>query len=217
MKIHPSILTADFLNLEAELASISEADAIHVDIMDNNFVPNLTFGQRAVESMAAKTNKPLDLHLMITNADTWAPKFAELGAGSVTFHLEASNEPLVTARKLRSIGVGACIAIKPNTPFTEVAQLLPEIDMLLIMTVEPGFGGQKLLDETLPKISEARRYIKEHALSIAIQVDGGVTEQNIAQLAELGADTFVAGSAVFGFEDRNEKITQLREAARRGH
>lgn len=217
MKIHPSILTADFLNLEAELASISEADAIHVDIMDNNFVPNLTFGQRAVESMAAKTNKPLDLHLMITNADYWAPKFAELGAASVTFHLEASTDPIATARKLREIGVAASVAIKPNTPFARVKELLTEVDMLLIMTVEPGFGGQALLQETLPKIAEAKAHLREKSLSIAIQVDGGVTEDNIGMLAGLGADTFVAGSAVFRFEDRNLKIKQLREAAKLGH
>ena len=217
MRIHPSILTADFLNLETELQSISEADAIHIDIMDNNFVPNLTFGQRAVESMAAKTSKPLDLHLMITEADKWAPKFAELGAASVTFHLEASKNPIATARLLRQIGVKASIAIKPATAFEQVEELLSEIDMLLIMTVEPGFGGQKLLEETLPKIAQARKYIMSHELSIALQVDGGVTEQNIAQLAELGADTFVAGSAVFAFSDRNQKIRQLREAALKGH
>lgn len=217
MRIHPSILTADFLNLQSELESISEADAIHVDVMDNNFVPNLTFGQRAVEAMASISSQPLDLHLMITNADHWAPKFAEIGADSVTFHLEASKEPILTARKLREIGVKASIAIKPNTPFSHVEPLLTEVDMLLIMTVEPGFGGQKLLQETLPKIAEARNFITSNALSIALQVDGGVTEANIAQLAELGADTFVAGSAVFGFEDRNAKIRQLREAAQKGH
>jgi ribulose-phosphate 3-epimerase len=215
--IHPSILSADFLNLESELGTISEADAIHVDVMDNNFVPNLTFGQKMVDALAKKSNLPLDLHLMIENADRWAPEFAKLGASSVTFHIEASQDPVGTARAIRRLGVKAAIAIKPGTPFSQVEDLLGEFDMLLVMTVEPGFGGQKLLQETLPKIAQARAHLRANDLQIGLQVDGGVTESNIAELAELGADVFVAGSAVFSFEERNEKIRQLRGAALRGH
>ncbi len=217
MLIHPSILSADFLNLESELATISEADAIHVDVMDNNFVPNLTFGQKMVDSLSKRSALPLDLHLMIENADKWAPEFAKLGASSVTFHVEASENPISTARAIKAEGVKAAIAIKPGTPFGQVEELLTEFDMLLVMTVEPGFGGQKLLEETLPKIAQARSHLRAHNLQIGLQVDGGVTESNIAQLAELGADVFVAGSAIFGFEDRNEKIRQLRGAALKGH
>jgi ribulose-phosphate 3-epimerase len=215
--IHPSILSADFLNLESELATISEADAIHVDVMDNNFVPNLTFGQKMVDSLSKRSALPLDLHLMIENADKWAPEFAKLGASSVTFHVEASENPIITARAIKAEGVKAAIAIKPGTPFGQVEELLTEFDMLLVMTVEPGFGGQKLLEETLPKIAQARSHLRAHNLQIGLQVDGGVTESNIAQLAELGADVFVAGSAIFSFEDRNEKIRQLRGAALKGH
>lgn len=217
MLIHPSILSADFLNLESELATISEADAIHVDVMDNNFVPNLTFGQKMVESLSKQSTLPLDLHLMIENADKWAPEFAKLGASSVTFHVEASENPINTARAIKAEGVKAAIAIKPGTPFGQVEELLTEFDMLLVMTVEPGFGGQKLLEETFPKIAQARSHLRAHNLQIGLQVDGGVTESNIAQLAELGADVFVAGSAIFSFEDRNEKIRQLRGAALKGH
>lgn len=217
MLIHPSILSADFLNLESELATISEADAIHVDIMDNNFVPNLTFGQKMVESLAKQSTLPLDLHLMIENADKWAPEFAKLGASSVTFHIEASENPISTARAIKAQGVKVAIAIKPGTALNQVEELLGEFDMLLVMTVEPGFGGQKLLQETLPKIAQARSFLKAQNLQIGLQVDGGVTESNIAQLAELGADVFVAGSAIFSFEDRNEKIRQLRGAALKGH
>jgi ribulose-phosphate 3-epimerase len=213
MKIHPSILSADFANLEAELATISGADAAHLDVMDNHFVPNLTFGLPIVSRLFAVSKLPLDVHLMIEDPDRWAPSFAEVGCDSVTFHLEAAKDPIGLARRIRDIGSKAAIAIKPNTPFSEVEQLLGEIDMLLVMTVEPGFGGQKLIPETVSKVVAAKAALRAKGLSVAIQVDGGVTESNIAQLAEAGADVFVAGSAVFNAEHRNLEIAKLRELA----
>ncbi len=214
MHIHPSILSADYANFERELASISTADAAHVDVMDNHFVPNLTFGLGLVESLLKVSKLPLDIHLMIENPETWAPQYAEAGAASVTFHLEASREPVALARTLRSLGARSAIAIKPNTPVSAVIELLPEIDMLLIMTVEPGFGGQSLIHSTLEKIAQARSEIRGTGLEIALQVDGGVTEDNIGELARLGADVFVAGSAVFKNPDRNAQISELRALAR---
>jgi ribulose-phosphate 3-epimerase len=213
MKIHPSILSADFANLEAELATISGADAAHLDVMDNHFVPNLTFGLPIVSRLFAVSKLPLDVHLMIEDPDRWAPSFAEVGCDSVTFHLEAAKDPIGLARRIRDIGSKAAIAIKPNTPFSEVEQLLGEIDMLLVMTVEPGFGGQKLIPETVSKVVAAKAALRAKGLSVAIQVDGGVTESNIAQLADAGADVFVAGSAVFNAENRNLEIAKLRELA----
>lgn len=213
MKIHPSILSADFANLEAELATISGADAAHLDVMDNHFVPNLTFGLPIVSRLFAVSKLPLDVHLMIEDPDRWGPSFAEVGCDSVTFHLEAAKDPIGLARRIRDIGSKAAIAIKPNTPFSEVEQLLGEIDMLLVMTVEPGFGGQKLIPETVSKVVAAKAALRAKGLSVAIQVDGGVTESNIAQLAEAGADVFVAGSAVFNAENRNLEIAKLRELA----
>jgi ribulose-phosphate 3-epimerase len=150
---------------------------------------------------------------MISDPDRWAPAYAELGCNSVTFHLEAAQDPLGLARRIRAIGSKAAIAIKPNTPFSEVEELLSEIDMLLVMTVEPGFGGQKLIPETVSKVSQAKQASQNLGLSIAIQVDGGVTESNIGQLADAGADVFVAGSAVFKAENRNLEITKLRDLA----
>ncbi|MFM1958183.1 MAG: ribulose-phosphate 3-epimerase [Actinomycetota bacterium] len=213
MKIHPSILSADFANLEAELATISSADAAHVDVMDNHFVPNLTLGLPIVSRLFEVSKLPLDIHLMIENPDRWAPAYAELGCESVTFHLEAAQDPIQLARTIREIGSKAAIAIKPDTPLSNVEQLLDEIDMLLVMTVEPGFGGQKLIPETVSKVTAARNAAKARGLSIAIQVDGGVTESNISQLAEAGADVFVAGSAVFSAQNRNLEISKLRELA----
>ena len=213
MKIHPSILSADFANLEAELASISSADASHVDVMDNHFVPNLTLGLPIVSRLFEVSKLPLDIHLMITNPDRWAPAYAELGCDSVTFHLEAATDPVGLARQIRDIGSKAAIAIKPNTPFSEIEPLLTEIDMLLVMTVEPGFGGQKLIPETVAKVSQARAAVQGKNLQVAIQVDGGVTESNIGQLADAGADVFVAGSAVFNADNRNLEIAKLRELA----
>jgi ribulose-phosphate 3-epimerase len=216
VRIHPSLLSADFGNIESELASISSADAAHLDVMDNHFVPNLTFGIPVVQRMIELSPIPTDIHLMIENVDTEAIKYAELDPHSVTFHIEASKDPVSTCRKLRAMGVRAAIAIKPNTPVSSLSGLLDEIDMLLVMTVEPGFGGQKLIAETMPKVAEARALISNSKFEIALQVDGGVTSENIGELAALGADTFVAGSSVFGTPDHAQRILELRKSAAAG-
>lgn len=215
-RINPSILSADFVNFERDFNTISSADLIHVDVMDNNFVPNLTFGLPMVSRMQEIATLPLDVHLMIANVDKWAPGYAECGAFSVTFHAEASEEPVQLARKLRSIGARAGIALKPNTPIDPYLDLLAEFDQILVMTVEPGFGGQSLIESTLSKLSVARRRIDSEELDVWLQVDGGITEQNIQRVAELGADTFVAGSSVFKADDRNKQINALRDLANLG-
>ena len=213
MHINPSILSADFANLEAELISIASADMAHVDVMDNHFVPNLTLGTAIVERLAQVSPIPLDVHLMIENPDKWAIGYAQAGATSVTFHLEAAREPIDLARKLRAAGVKAAVAIKPATKVSEIADLIQEVDMLLVMTVEPGFGGQPILVETLEKIAQARDLIRNSGATVVLQVDGGVTESNIAQLASLGADSFVAGSAIYNDPDRANQILRLRALA----
>lgn len=216
MLIHPSILSADFVNLERELASISGADAVHVDVMDNHFVPNLTFGTQMVGRLQEVSKRELDVHLMISDVDKWGPGYAELGVASVTFHIEASQNPIELARSLRRIGSRAAVAIKPGTPVSDIEALLKEVDMILIMTVEPGFGGQQLIPETVAKVSQIRSQLRALGLELAVQVDGGVTEENIADLAAAGANSFVAGSSVFRSSDRNAQIEKLRALAK-GH
>lgn len=215
-RINPSILSADFANFQSEFASIANSDLIHVDVMDNNFVPNLTFGLPMVQRMQQITPKPLDVHLMIANVDKWAPDYAETGAYSVTFHAEASENPVQLARRLRAIGARAGVAIKPGTAVEQFLDDLAEFDQLLVMTVEPGFGGQALIEDTLTKVSTARRRIDQEKLDVWLQVDGGIDENNIQRVAELGADTFVAGSAVFKSVDRAKQIQNLRELAEIG-
>lgn len=215
-RINPSILSADFVNFESEFASIANSDLIHVDVMDNNFVPNLTFGLPMVQRMQQITPKPLDIHLMISNADKWAPGYAESGAYSVTFHAEATQSPVDLARKIRSIGSRAGIAVKPGTEVDSILEDLAEFDQILVMTVEPGFGGQALIEATLEKVSKVRRRIDQERLDVWLQVDGGIDESNIQRVAELGADTFVAGSAVFKSQDRQKQIDNLRDLANQG-
>lgn len=217
MFIHPSILSADFVNLESELKTISEADAFHVDVMDNHFVPNLTFGPQMVQRLQQVSSRDLDVHLMISNVDRWAPGYAELGVASVTFHVEASENPVELARQIRRIGSKVAVAIKPDTPVSEIGQLFTEVDMVLVMTVEPGFSGQLLIPSTIAKVAQVRSELRALGLEIGVQVDGGVTEENIASLASAGATTFVAGSAVFRSVDRNSKIAELRALAEAGH
>lgn len=215
-RINPSILSADFVNFERDFGTITNSDLIHVDVMDNNFVPNLTFGLPMVKRMQEITPKPLDVHLMIANADKWAVDYAEAGVYSVTFHAEASENPVALAKKLRAAGAKAGIALKPGTSLDATLEHLKEFDQLLIMTVEPGFGGQLLIEETLKKVSAARRRIDSEKLDIWLQVDGGIDESNISRVAELGADTFVAGSAVFKSQNRDEQIINLRRLADQG-
>ena len=213
IQISPSMLASDFANLAAEAQRVSHADWLHVDVMDNHFVPNLTLGMPVVEALAKATGTPLDCHLMIEDPDRWAPGYVEAGAASVTFHVEAATAPVRLARELRAKGARAGMGLRPATPIEPYEDLLPELDMLLVMTVEPGFGGQAFLDMCVPKIRRTRELIAKHGLELWLQVDGGVSLDTIEQCADAGADVFVAGSAVFRAEDPNAMIEQLRARA----
>jgi ribulose-phosphate 3-epimerase len=217
LRINPSILAADFVNMQAELARIASADFVHVDVMDNHFVPNLTFGPQMVGRIQDTSPVPLDVHLMIDDPDRWAPEYAELGAASVTFHLEAAGDAVALARRLRSIGSRAGVAVKPDTPVDALLDVLPEFDQVLVMTVEPGFGGQSFKPETMPKLRSLAAAVRRTGAAVWLQVDGGIGESTIAQAAEAGADTFVAGSAVFGADDPDRAIAGLRAAASAAH
>jgi ribulose-phosphate 3-epimerase len=211
-RINPSILAADFANFERELGRIRTADLVHVDVMDNHFVPNLTFGLAMVERLQQVSPLALDVHLMIDDPDRWAPGYAEAGAFSVTFHAEAATDAVGLARTLRGIGARAGIALKPGTAVEPYLELLPEFDQVLVMTVEPGFGGQAFMESTMPKLHALRAAVKQTGLDVWLQVDGGINEETIVTAAEAGADTFVAGSSVFK-ADPAEQIARLRSEA----
>ncbi len=213
MRINPSILSADFVNMQRDLERIGSADLVHVDVMDNHFVPNLTFGPQMVRRVQEVSPIPLDVHLMISDADRWAPGYAELGAYSVTFHAEAATDAVATARALRDRGARAGLAVKPGTRVEGYLDLLPEFDQVLVMTVEPGFGGQSFMAETMPKLRALRQVVEADGLDVWLQVDGGITVDTIGIAAEAGADTFVAGSSVYGADDVERAIAELRAAA----
>ncbi len=213
VRINPSILSADFVNLQRDVERIASADLVHVDVMDNHFVPNLTFGPQMVGRLQAVSPIPLDVHLMISDADRWAPGYAELGAFSVTFHAEAAADVVATARALRERGSRAGLAVKPGTDVEPYLELLPEFDQVLVMTVEPGFGGQSFMAETMPKLRALREAVDRHGLDVWLQVDGVISLDTIGIAAEAGADTFVAGSAVYGRESVEQAIAELRAAA----
>jgi ribulose-phosphate 3-epimerase len=216
VQISPSILSADFARLADEAEAVAGvADWVHVDVMDNHFVPNLTVGLPVVEALLKHASLPIDCHLMIEDPDRWAPPFAEAGARNVTVHAEAAHAPVRTLRAIRAAGARAGLAINPGTAVEPYAGLLPEVDMLLLMTVEPGFGGQGFLDLVLPKLRQARDLITRYGGSVWLQVDGGVDAETIERCAEAGADVFVAGSAVYGADDPAAAVQALRLHAQR--
>ena len=212
LRITPSILNADHANLNAEIAKIAEdSDLVHLDIMDNLFVPNLTWDFSAAEKIISECPIPVDAHLMINDVDRIALDYAQAGAGSVTIHIESAKTPAQTFKALRKLGARAGMALKPGTEIELYSDLLSEIDMLLIMTVEPGFGGQKFMADMMHKVRRSKALIGDRP--IWIQVDGGISMETIAIAREAGADTFVAGSAVFNSPDPAEMVKMLRHRA----
>ena len=211
--IAPSLLSADFARLADEVQRVADADWLHFDVMDAHFVPNLTFGLPVMQAVQAVSPVPLDCHLMIENPQRWAPGYAEAGARNVTVHAEACADPRAVARDLRAAGALAGLALKPGTPLDTYLDVLPEFDTLLVMTVEPGFGGQEFMAEVLPKVREARKLVDSGHLTLFLEVDGGINADTIEQAAEAGADVFVAGSAVYGADDPGKAIAALRAQA----
>lgn len=214
VSINPSILSADFANFGAEVKGISEScDYLHVDVMDYHFVPNLTFGLPIVERLREVVSTPIDAHLMIENPERWAPQYAEAGCKSVTFHYEAATDPGQVIAGIRTAGGLVGMGIKPGTKLETVTDLLPHLDMLLVMTVEPGFSGQSFMADMLTKVKAAREIIGRDDLKLAIQVDGGVGSKTIEMCADAGADIFVAGHAVFRTDNPAKACDELRALA----
>ncbi|MDR2567217.1 MAG: ribulose-phosphate 3-epimerase [Bifidobacteriaceae bacterium] len=212
VEIAPSILTADFANLERELERIASADWVHLDVMDGHFVPNLTIGLPVIRRIAQISPLPTDVHLMIANPDRFAAEYAAAGATSVTFHLEAAKAPVRLAREIRAQGAKAAVAVNPATPVAALENLVDELDMILIMSVEPGFGGQHFIERSLAKLAQARSLVGDRP--VKLQIDGGADRQTVPRIAKAGADVIVAGSAVFGAQDPAAEIRALRELAR---
>lgn len=210
----PSILSADFARLGAEIAEIAPVvEWVHVDVMDGHYVPNLTIGPPVVKQLRRATELYLDTHLMITDPSTYAPQFVEAGSNSVTFHPEVDDDPRALIDRLHDMGAHVGVALKPAQPLQMVEELLDVVDLLLVMTVEPGFGGQSFMHEVVPKIAEADAWRRAHDAGFRLEVDGGITADTIGETVRAGADTFVAGSAVFNHSDRAAAVRAILDAA----
>ncbi len=214
IQIAPSILSADFANLERDIVAVSKADWLHFDVMDGHFVPNITVGLPVLKRIAEVSPLPVDVHLMVDDPSTWAPAFAEAGAASVTFHAEACDDPVALARKIRALHTRASVALKPGTDVEPFLDDLSEFDMILIMTVEPGFGGQAFMPDMLPKIRTLRAAAQNAGSDLWIQVDGGISADTVEQVVDAGADVLVAGSAVYGAANPNAEVETLRVLAK---
>ena len=211
--IAPSILAADFARLADQAAAVEGADWLHVDVMDNHFVPNLTIGLPVVEALLKTTDIPMDCHLMIEDPGRWAPPYAEAGAYNVTFHAEATDNPVKVARDIRAAGAKAGLSVKPKTPIEPYLEIVPDFDTLLIMSVEPGFGGQDFIPDVLDKVRTLRKTVDSGGLNIIVEIDGGINDDTIEQAAEAGVDCFVAGSAVYSADDPAKAVAELRRQA----
>ena len=211
--IAPSILSSDFARLADEVAAVEGADWLHVDVMDAHFVPNLTLGLPVVQSLLKVTDIPMDCHLMIEDPDRWAPGYAEAGAHNVTFHVEATDNPVAVARDIRAAGAKAGLSIKPGTPLEPYLEILRDFDTLLVMSVEPGFGGQSFIPEVLSKVRTIRKMVDSGEMTILVEIDGGINADTIEAAAEAGVDCFVAGSAVYGASDPGAAVEALRRSA----
>lgn len=214
IKIAPSLLAADFAKLGEEVREVEAAGAtlLHIDVMDGHFVPNISFGSLVMDAIKPYTNLPLDVHLMIENPDQYIEQFAKAGAEYITVHVEACRHLHRTIQLIRSYGVKPGVVLNPHTPIETIKHVLEDIDLVLLMTVNPGFGGQKFIDSVVPKIAELSYMIKQRNLDVEIEIDGGITAETIVPCAEAGATIFVAGSAIFGKEDRQTALQSILKA-----
>ncbi|MDF2567387.1 MAG: rpe [Oscillospiraceae bacterium] len=214
IKISPSILASDFANLESEIKRMEQAkaDMLHIDVMDGHFVPNLTLGAPIVKSLRKKTDLFFDVHLMISDPLFFIDDFADAGADLITFHVESDSDPKQTIQKIKSRNIKAGISVKPKTPASEILDFIDDIDMVLIMTVEPGFGGQSFMSDMMPKIEQIKQYCEQTGREIDIQVDGGITIETAPVVKKAGANVLVAGSFIFSATDPNAAVAGLRDA-----
>jgi len=213
-KIAPSILSADFACLAEEIKAVEQAgaDILHIDVMDGHFVPNFTIGPPIVAAIKKVTRLPLDVHLMMTNPDDFIPEFIEAGSNYLTVHVETCPHLHRTIQSIKERGIRAGVTLNPATPLSAVEPILPEVDLLLIMSVNPGFGGQKFIPSVMEKIKAARRMIDAKGLKVELEVDGGLKVENVGAISSAGADIFVAGSAIFGSKDYKQTISKMRQA-----